>query len=43
MHGRGTYTHNDGAEYQGEWIDDLHHGLGKETWEDGAVYEGQYQ
>jgi len=39
-HGVGTYTHSNGAVYEGEWKFDKQHGQGKEIWPDGAEYEG---
>jgi hypothetical protein len=32
-----------GAQYKGEWRDDLQHGEGVETWTDKSRYEGEYE
>ena len=39
----GTYSHANGAYYEGQWLDDKQHGHGIESWPDGARYEGRYE
>lgn len=39
----GTYSHSNGAYYEGQWLDDKQHGQGVESWPDGARYEGRYE
>ena len=41
--GTGTYSHANGAYYEGQWLDDKQHGHGVESWPDGARYEGNYE
>jgi len=38
--GQGTYTHQNGSKYDGQWVDDKQDGNGVETWPDGAKYSG---
>lgn len=41
--GFGSYTHANGAKYEGFWKDDLQDGWGTETWPDGSKYDGNYK
>lgn len=42
-HGKGSYTHADGAKYDGDWIADKQMGYGVESWPDGATFKGNYK
>ena len=39
----GTFRHESGYEYVGEWKDNLQHGQGTATWSNGEKYEGEYR
>ena len=39
--GFGRHVWPDGAEYEGEWKNDLPNGKGKEKWPDGSTYDGE--
>mgnify|MGYP002628797184 CR=1 FL=1 len=40
--GKGVYEHISGANYDGEWKDDMQHGYGVELWNDSSRFEGYY-
>ncbi|XP_038130441.1 MORN repeat-containing protein 2 [Cyprinodon tularosa] len=40
MQGRGTLQFPSGAQYEGEFKDNMYHGLGKYIFPDGSVYKG---
>jgi hypothetical protein len=42
MHGKGTFTWDDGRRYEGDYYNDKKHGRGKYSWPDGRVYEGSF-
>ena len=42
-HGEGTFTHQSGAKYTGQWKADKRYGEGTERYSDGAVYQGQFR
>ena len=41
--GKGTYKHNDGSVYTGDWKNDLKHGQGTLKLVNGTIYEGTYE
>ena len=43
FHGVGTYTHEDGQTYQGEWRNDKKEGMGKVTWPSGSSSYGPFK
>uniref|UniRef100_A0A6U4ZSS2 MORN repeat-containing protein 5 n=1 Tax=Hemiselmis andersenii TaxID=464988 RepID=A0A6U4ZSS2_HEMAN len=43
MHGKGTMWFEDGATYDGQWVNGKMSGKGMMTYEDGATYEGQWE
>ena len=43
MHGKGTFTWQDGRRYEGEYQNDKMHGKGTFTWQDGKKYVGDWE
>ena len=41
--GYGTYEHENGDKYVGEWKNNKHHGLGTYTWINGNKYVGEWK
>jgi hypothetical protein len=37
-----TKRFDNGATYEGEWLNEKRHGQGTQTWADGAEYKGQW-
>ena len=42
LHGKGTYTYQNGEKYEGLFRDGYMFGEGRYTWADGGYYEGEY-
>jgi len=42
MHGKGTFTFENGNIYEGDWVEDTMHGKGKYTLPDNNTYEGEW-
>ena len=40
VHGKGKYTHTNGATYDGDWKYNFPHGKGVEFYNDGSKYNG---
>lgn len=41
--GYGTYSHQNGAFYEGQWKNDFQEKIGIEVWTDGSVFKGLYE
>ena len=37
-----TFRYSTGAEYTGDWVNDLYHGVGVLKWSNGDAYYGQF-